>query len=138
MEILKICYNLVYFGFLDFTLNKLSCGSVYLNYVDKNDTIKQIKLQLILTQPAILVYIFNVLYAILFLFNQNCMKWHNYQYKLMILGCQYQYIPSQKYQRSPWVWPFLGKKKLAQISNKFSNLNDSYDGSIKDYQKKKV
>ena len=60
------------------------------------------------TQPAILVYICNVLYAILFFFNQNCMKWHDYQYKLMILEwkrrrsikiCQYQYIPSQKYRR---------------------------------------
>ena len=51
---------------------------------------------------------FYTLSTILFIFNQNCMKWHDYQYKLMILGwkrrrsikfCQYQYIPSRKYQR---------------------------------------
>ena len=52
------------------------------------------------------MYIHNLSYTILFILNQNCMKWHDYQYKLMIFGqkrrrsikiCHYQYIPSQKY-----------------------------------------
>ena len=33
-----------YCGFLDFDVNKLSCGSVCLKFVDKNETIKQLKL----------------------------------------------------------------------------------------------
>ena len=41
MEILMICYNLEYFGFLDINLDKLSCISVCLIFVDKNDTINQ-------------------------------------------------------------------------------------------------
>ena len=52
------------------------------------------------------MYIHNLLHTILFILNQNCMKWHDYQYKLMIFGqkrrssikiCHYQYIQSQKY-----------------------------------------
>ena len=44
MEILMICYNLEYFGFLDINLDKLSCISVCLIFVDKNDTIKQFQI----------------------------------------------------------------------------------------------
>ena len=108
MDILIIFYNSEYFGFLDINLYKLSCISVWPIFVDKNDTIKQFKLYLMLADPsAILVYICNVLYAILFIYNQNCMKWKDYQYKLVIFGWKWrrsikiyqdQYIPSQKWE----------------------------------------